>query len=328
MEVDPLLSIEGGRSCLYQWDVDQRLEVMNDNVVTVQFDNAVTSPALVCDVYEENGMRYANVPNILLQQPWAIRAFGCCSSRVRDVITCRVIRRERPEDYVYTETEVRRFKDLERRISALEEGGTDGAGGDGIFYFDAVLSEDLATLTTETTLDVITAEISEGKLPICRAEFMGGKLHMPIVTYMEGTLAMFGVSLADTALSVSVSADGDASVSVMRIAHTDNMDEMLRAHDVITQEMLTTQLKEYIKTEDLDTAIDTALAQAKESGEFDGPQGDTGAQGPQGEKGDTGAQGPAGYTPVKGTDYYTAADKAEMVDAVIAALPAWEGGSY
>lgn len=42
---------------------------------------------------------------------------------------------------------------------------------------------------------------------------------------------------------------------------------------------------------ELDTAIDTALAEAKESGEFDGPQGekgDTGAQGPQGEKGETG----------------------------------------
>jgi hypothetical protein len=69
---------------------------------------------------------------------------------------------------------------------------------------------------------------------------------------------------------------------------------------------------------ELDTAINTALAQAKASGDFDGPQGpkgdkgdkgdtgeqgaqgiqgekgDTGATGPQGEKGDTGATGPAG----------------------------------
>lgn len=42
----------------------------------------------------------------------------------------------------------------------------------------------------------------------------------------------------------------------------------------------------------------------------------------------TGPQGPAGYTPVKGKDYYTDADKAEMVNAVLAALPAAEGGSY
>jgi len=62
-----------------------------------------------------------------------------------------------------------------------------------------------------------------------------------------------------------------------------------------------------------------------------GPKGDTGATGetgPQGPKGDTGATGAAGKTPVKGTDYYTAADKAEMVNMVLASLPTWNGGSY
>lgn len=47
----------------------------------------------------------------------------------------------------------------------------------------------------------------------------------------------------------------------------------------------------------LQTAINSALATAKTSGEFDGPQGpkgDTGATGPQGPKGDTGEAGPAG----------------------------------
>lgn len=41
-----------------------------------------------------------------------------------------------------------------------------------------------------------------------------------------------------------------------------------------------------------------------------------------------GADGAPGLTPVKGTDYYTEADKAEMVDLVLAALPTWNGGSY
>lgn len=59
-----------------------------------------------------------------------------------------------------------------------------------------------------------------------------------------------------------------------------------------------------------------------------GPQGDTGHQGPQGEQGPKGETGPAGYTPVKGTDYFTDADKAELVDAVMAALPAAEEASF
>ena len=49
------------------------------------------------------------------------------------------------------------------------------------------------------------------------------------------------------------------------------------------------------------------------------------ASGPPGKDGEP---GPAGYTPVKGTDYWTAADKAEIVNDVLAALPAAEGVSF
>ena len=57
------------------------------------------------------------------------------------------------------------------------------------------------------------------------------------------------------------------------------------------------------KTE-LQTAVDTALAQAKASGAFDGAD---------------------GHTPVKGTDYWTASDKAEIVSEVVSALPKYGG---
>ena len=71
-----------------------------------------------------------------------------------------------------------------------------------------------------------------------------------------------------------------------------------------------------------------------------GDKGDTGPAGPQGEKGDKGEKGDPGTngkdgadgqpgkdgkTPVKGEDYYTEADKAEMVSAVISALPVYNG---
>lgn len=52
-----------------------------------------------------------------------------------------------------------------------------------------------------------------------------------------------------------------------------------------------------------------------------------GAPGPQGGKGDPGEtgpqgeQGPAGYTPQRGVDYWTAADQAQIVQDVLAALP-------
>lgn len=54
-----------------------------------------------------------------------------------------------------------------------------------------------------------------------------------------------------------------------------------------------------------------------------GEKGETGEAGPKGGKGDqgeTGPQGPAGYTPVKGTDYFTDADKNELVADVKAQI--------
>lgn len=56
---------------------------------------------------------------------------------------------------------------------------------------------------------------------------------------------------------------------------------------------------------DLQTAMDTALTQAKDSGEFDGaqgPAGPQGEQGPKGDPGDVGPQGPAGPAGADGKD--------------------------
>lgn len=61
----------------------------------------------------------------------------------------------------------------------------------------------------------------------------------------------------------------------------------------------------YLKEADLHAAIEESLALAKESGQFDGKEGKDGAD---------------GKTPVKGEDYFTEADKTDMVNRVIAAF--------
>lgn len=48
----------------------------------------------------------------------------------------------------------------------------------------------------------------------------------------------------------------------------------------------------------------------------------------KGAAGTPGKNGTDGKTPVKGTDYWTSADKAEIVNDTLAALPKWTGGSY
>lgn len=54
-------------------------------------------------------------------------------------------------------------------------------------------------------------------------------------------------------------------------------------------------------------------------------QGVDGKNGTDGTNGKDGVDGKDGYTPVKGTDYFTPADKNEMVQSVIAALPKYNG---
>lgn len=59
-----------------------------------------------------------------------------------------------------------------------------------------------------------------------------------------------------------------------------------------------------------------------------GPQGPTGEQGPKGEPGLQGPQGEAGYTPIKGTDYWTDADKTEIIQGVLNELPVAEESGF
>lgn len=89
-----------------------------------------------------------------------------------------------------------------------------------------------------------------------------------------------------------------------------------------------------ISQDNLQNAINEALAQAKASGEFDGTSvthswngtvlSITSASGTS----SADLKGADGYTPVKGTDYFTEADKSEIVNAVLAALPVAEGVNY
>ena len=259
-ENDIIMEIADGRGSFYQWDLGRRLRIHNlEHCNEVHFTNSGMEHALVCRVYEEDGVGFVNVPNILLQSEKMIRAYAylsdtqgeattsCCSFEVR--------KRNRPADYVYTETEVRSYEKLEERLTALENAGA---------------------VDPEVVAEKVQQYMQEN----------------PVTPESIGALS----------------------------------------------------------ADQLSVAVDLALAQAKNSGAFNGergPQGEkgeTGAQGPQGEKGETGAQGPQGEkgetgaqgpkgdsgaagpagtdgkTPVMGVDYFTDKDKAEIINAVLAVL--------
>lgn len=139
-----MLMLENGRQRLYQWDVNQRLIIGDEDITEVHFANKKTELSPVCEVYLENGQRYANIPNSLLRESWPLYVYGCCADCVRAAVNFEVVRRCKPDGYVYTETEVKRYADLDERIKALEQGGGSGGGvpGDNGATFTPVVDTD------------------------------------------------------------------------------------------------------------------------------------------------------------------------------------------
>ena len=277
-----MLTLNDGRSELWQWDTNRKLTVDAD-CSQVHFSNKVFGRSIDVDVADG----VADIPDILLQTDKELTAWAFVGTAedgyTKISKTFKVNRRNKPADYVFTPTDQTTLAGLEERLSAIEE------------------SQD-----PDAIINVVEDYLEKNPF------------EAPVQSVNEKT--------------------GEVN---------------LTAEDVGA-----------ISQDDLQEATNEALAQAKESGEFDGQPGYTpqkgvdyfdgqpgkdGADGVsathswngtvlnitsasgtssadlKGEKGDTGADG---YTPVKGTDYFTTADKTEMVNLVISALPTWTGGSY
>ena len=125
----------------------------------------------------------------------------------------------------------------------------------------------------------------------------GAYLAQPVSA--TATKAVFNSNLGEASVTVTIE-NGSVSVSVHGYADSE-------AVNLLTGQV-STLMSSKLDASALPTAINTALAQAKASGEFKGDKGD---------KGDTGATGPA-YT-------LTSADKTAIVNAVITALPVYNG---
>lgn len=164
-----MIALEHGRRYLRQWDLDRRVQIDNFPPGTwVEIYHLIDgkSSALVVEAYEEDGRVYANIPNALLQ------TFGYLRICVRPSATdtehapeekdIKVVRTEKPEGYIYHETETLSYKTLEDRILKLENDLEDQAA-------DA-LEKYLQENPIAGTLPVVT-EADNGKI----AQVVGGR---------------------------------------------------------------------------------------------------------------------------------------------------------
>jgi hypothetical protein len=114
-----IFKIVDARPNFYQWDINRQIAVSDPTITEVHFCNRTDVCSLVVAVVDG----IANVPNILLQSGFSIRVFGYDGQATLHEATFEVKARTKPTDYVYTETEIKQFSDLESRIDEIEEKG-------------------------------------------------------------------------------------------------------------------------------------------------------------------------------------------------------------
>lgn len=148
------------------------------------------------------------------------------------------------------------------------------------------------------------------ELPTKTARFVFGDKYTDVV--FQGNVCPMPVISHSLVIQIGVFAGNlhtttPAQISARKSILCDAGTPVAPTEDVYSQIMALLEEIKAIDYETIAAAVETALEEAKESGEFDGRD---------------------GYTPVKGLDYYTEEDKTEMVNMVLAALPTWTGGSY
>lgn len=389
-----MLTLNDGRSELWQWDTGRTLTV-DAECSQVHFSNKVFGRSIDVDVVEG----VAIIPDILLQTDkdlnvWAF--VGTAENGYTKISkTFKVNRRNKPADYVFTPTDQTTLSELEERLDRIEESQDPDAIKNAVEdYLEQnpvevpvqsvngqtgevkLTAGDVGAISQDDLQEATNEALAQAK---ASGEFDGpqgpkgdpgetgpagptgetgpegpqgergpqGEKGEPGEKGDKGDKGDPGEPGADGKSAYEIAVENDFSGSEVEWL------ESLRGEQGPKGETGATGPQ----GEKGDTGPAGETGPKGDTGET-GPKGETGATGPQGpkgdkgdtgatgatgpagadgakgdkgdpgEKGETGAQGPAGYTPQKGTDYYTAADKAEMVSAVLAALPTWTGGSY
>ena len=152
-----MFKIYDGRTHFWQWDTDCKLVVEDSSIQQVHFCNRLSECSLVCLTYKENEQLLVNVPNILFQSDRDIHVYAY-NGFTKYEECFKIFARCKPSDYVYTETEVATWEQLDKRITDLEKGGVseEALAGAIADYFVAHPIEDELTDYAKKT-DVATA---------------------------------------------------------------------------------------------------------------------------------------------------------------------------
>ena len=170
----------------------------------------------------------------------------------------------------------------------------------------------------DATVEQIDAAVSAEKKVVLIATQINSNLlwEMPIVRGSKGSFYYFGTFLQGEAIAAFVVKDGDESgwlfvITQIKALNVDYSNNALPGISTVDD-----ALNVLVPNSHTHNNKDTLDKLSDSNGKL------------QYNGSDVGLKGDKGDTPVKGTDYWTAADKAEIVADTLAALPKWTGGNY
>ena len=201
-------------------------------------------------------------------------------------------------------------------------------GGAGDFAIKMTVASDddgkYTVTSCDTTVEQIDAAVAAEKRVILIASAEGIIFELPIIQGVQGNSYYFGTFILGQAILSFVQNVG-VSMSKWQFSITQIDAESVDYSNAALPNISTVggALDELVKKSGYTHANKDVLDKLSDlNGKLQYNGSDVGL------KGDKGDPGVPGKTPVKGTDYWTAADKEEIVADTLAALPTWTGGSY
>lgn len=268
-----MLTLNDGRSELWQWDTGRTLAVDAD-CSQVHFSNKVFGRSIDVDVADG----VAIVPDVLLQTDKELNVWAFVGTAENGYTkiskTFKVNRRNKPADYVFTPPEQTTLAELVGRLDKIEE----SQGPDAI---KNAVEDYLEQNPVEVPVQSVNGKTGAVKLT---AEDVGA-----IADETDPNVPDWAKQ--PTKPSYTAEEVGALPASTVIPTVPENVSAFRNDAGYLTEHQ---DISGKLDASELPTAINTALAQAKESGEFDGADGAPGKDGADGQPGETGPVGPAG----------------------------------
>lgn len=177
-----MIEVIGGN--LFQWDTGRVAQVNTDaNVHEVHFTTKDMTYAYVVSTYEKDGTVYCEIPNILLQQEKSLICYEVTNTDSGEMTvaetTLALHKRNKPQDYAYTQDELKNFDRLAALIPTNLSQLTDniGAGGAKITSVNGILPDENGNVEVQAGIN--SADVAR----IVKDEFAGGVGYTETQTY-------------------------------------------------------------------------------------------------------------------------------------------------